>query len=523
MEYYGKANTAKQRTEEETAKEKINVAIGSSIEQDGTLNVDDFEAEIKKMGGKITNKTEETITVEIDEYEAIIEIKSKKIIKFESTKGIPPKVEFDLFQENGNALVEGSTYEKVKLIVKVINYQELGKIDSITVIDSNGESCSGKEETEEGTKSFIVAGTGTYTITVKATTDGIQKEASIKATIKVAPEGWKITTKEDVQWYNYGNSKVNEPKLTGEMTPIKYIGEEQEGNKWANATTKDGSMFVWIPRYAYKITKGYHTTTAGTIEVAFLDKENNFLNGETGDITTNPEDSDAGISKWLVHPAFTNDAEYGGGFGELEGLWFGKFKTTGSMTNLSVKPAAASLVQKTTIKEIWKLAQRSTFGETVNLNSHMVKNSEWGATAYLAHSKYGTNAKKVENDGSDLRYWYTGGSTTKAEIYTTNKKQSTTHNATGVYDMSAGIGEYIATYVNHGGESLAKYGGTASGDLYGATPTERATSTPYKTVYEGVRNQEKDYETAKKYKGDAIYETSNKPVGGNLTSWFRRI
>ena len=39
-----------------------------------------------------------------------------------------------------------------------------------------------------------------------------------------------------------------------EMLPIKDVGEVQDGNKWANAITADGSMWVWIPRYAYKIT-----------------------------------------------------------------------------------------------------------------------------------------------------------------------------------------------------------------------------------------------------------------------------
>ena len=49
-----------------------------------------------------------------------------------------------------------------------------------------------------------------------------------------------------------------------------------------------------------------------------------------------------------------------------------------------------------TINEQYQLAKTSTFGESVQINSHMAKNSEWGATAYLGHSKYGTNGQKVE-------------------------------------------------------------------------------------------------------------------------------
>ncbi len=515
-----KANTAQMQTKEKSAKEKIEIAITSSINKDGSFNVEDFEKEIENLGGTVIEKTEETITVEMDDYEAVIDITTGKIIKFESTKGIKPKVEANLYQENGSELVPDTTYEKVILTVDVKNKEELGSIDSIIVKDAEGNVIN-KRDTLVGTgiASYEVAGSGIYTVTVKATTEGFQKETTIKVPIKVAPEGWKITTKDDEEWYNYGNSKINAPKLAGEMTPIKYIGENQTGNKWANATTKDGSMWVWIPRYAYKITKGYHTTTAGTIEVAFLDTKDNFLNGETGEITNNPAETGAGISKWLVHPSFTSSAEYGGGFGEIEGLWIGKFETTGSESSLSVKPGLATLSGISTINKEWKIAQNGKFGETVDLKSHMAKNSEWGATVYLGHSKYGTNAKRVESRG-DITSWSTGGSQTKSTIYRTNKKQSTTHNATGAYDMAGGFGEQVATYINHGGESLIKNGGTASGDLYGTNPIERATSTPYKTVYEGIGDTTKDYETAKKYKGDAMYETSAKTESQALENWI---
>ena len=57
------------------------------------------------------------------------------------------------------------------------------------------------------------------------------------------------------------------------MTAIKYSTDSDltAGSKWANAMTKDGSMWVWIPRYAYKITyKSSNKSEGGTIEIAFL-------------------------------------------------------------------------------------------------------------------------------------------------------------------------------------------------------------------------------------------------------------
>ena len=332
---------------------------------------------------------------------------------------------------------------------------------------------------------------------------------------------WEVTRKSDAGWYSYNDVsngdkkvKVNTPKLGGNMKPIKYVGPEadtQGGSKWANAMTTDGSMFVWIPRYAYKITEGYHTNVAGTIEVAFLDTNNNFLNGETGEITTNPEEQGAGTTKWLVHPAFTSNAEYGGGFGEIPGLWVGKFETTGTYSDgdaskVSVKPGEPSL-RNMTINQQYKAGLEAKYEENVNLNSHMIKNSEWGAIAYLAHSKYGNDKQKVENNAS-LSY-YTGGTNAVEEIYTTNKKQSTTHNATGVYDLNGGAWERIAAYVDNKDENLEIYGGTDKGDIYGATEEEQKTSTKYKTVYSSENNQAKDYEiSGKKNRGDAVYETS---------------
>ena len=343
---------------------------------------------------------------------------------------------------------------------------------------------------------------------------------------------WRAIKESDEDWYSYNDVsngdkkvKVNTPKLAGNMKAIKYTGPEvnsQTGSKWANAITTDGSMFVWIPRYAYKITEGYHTNVAGTIEVAFLDTSNNFLNEETGELTTNVEDPEAGKSKWLVHPAFTSNAEAGGGFGEIPGIWVGKFESTGEYTEgdaskVSVKPGAISL-RNMTVNQQYKAGMKATYGESANLNSHMAKNSEWGATVYLAHSKYGVNKKKVEQNKSLLHY--TGGTNIVEEIYTTNKTQSTTHNATGVYDLNGGKRERTATYVNNGNENLGTYGGRNVGDLYGATEGEQSTSTKYKTVYNSENNQPKDYETAgKKNKGDAVYETS--VSGSNETGvWF---
>ena len=89
--------------------------------------------------------------------------------------------------------------------------------------------------------------------------------------------------------------KVNTPKIVGsgltavdittqgklvnaDTTTQEWYSYDGTTNHWANAKTKDGSMFVWIPRFAYKIT---YTDTSdkskgGTIDVVFLNGKTRF-------------------------------------------------------------------------------------------------------------------------------------------------------------------------------------------------------------------------------------------------------
>ncbi len=359
-----------------------------------------------------------------------------------------------------------------------------------------------------------------------------------------APTSWVKTTKTDSNWYSYNGDTVNAPKLVGKMTPIKYNLELPSGanktNKWANAITADGSMWVWIPRYAYKITyytdSNYTTTSTtktqyGKIDVAFVKYENGqntFLNStDSGTITTDPTSQGAGTTNWLVHPAFVNNVNNGGWDSELSGIWVGKFETTGAKTTdsegnvtnvtISVLPGKSALTQMK-IKDEYKYAKLATFGENISaqtLGSHMAKNSEWGVIVYLAYSKYGTNGKDVKNNGFDS----TGGTTTQKSIYHSQYEQSTTNNPYGVYDLRGCSSEDVASYVNYekSHSDLSDNGGTELGDLY-ESGEERATSTKYKTVYTASGTSESDsYNLALSKKGDAIFETST--TTSAFTSW----
>ncbi|MFR1440795.1 MAG: Ig-like domain-containing protein [Clostridia bacterium] len=404
------------------------------------------------------------------------------------------------------------------------------------------EFSSSKESVATVSNSGVVTGVAVGNATITATGKSSGVTGTINITVKEgikAPTSWVKTTKTDSSWYSYAGANVNEPKLIGQMTPIKYNLELPSGanttNKWANAITADGSMWVWIPRYAYKITyytdSNYTTTSTtktqyGKIDVAFVKYENGqntFLNStDSGTITTDPTSQGAGTTNWLVHPAFVNNVNNGGWDSELSGIWVGKFEATGNYSNstgtLSVLPANNALTYMT-INQQYKFAQTGTFGEIATLNSHMAKNSEWGAIVYLAYSMYGTGGIDIAKSSNGT---ITGGITstsTPEKIYNENYSQSTTNNPYGVYDLRGGSYERVASYVNYENNSfdLLTYGGTNEGDLYGSA-LERSTSTRYKTVYAASgTSQGNSYELAASKKGDAIYETSTSYQG--RTSW----
>ena len=442
-----------------------------------------------------------------------------------------------LIENAGTAKEETEIANEIEILERAI-VQSMGnnKYGNVEQDELQGvldkETGEGKTETSEIGEEIevtFIESDRYYTIDKNGNVSQIITEENVAET----PTYWEKTTKTDEEWYSYADIsngdkevKVNEPKLRGAMTAIKYIGEDAEsqtGSKWANAITQDGSMWVWIPRYAYKMTSGYHEsgtdTTGGTIEVAFIDTNNQFLNGETGTIVTDPSEvtyTNNVQNEWLVHPAFTSNAENGGGFGELTGIWVGKFETTGNydgetgIRTATILPGVGQDLGTMTVNEQYQLAQSTTFEENVKINSHMAKNSEWGAIAYLTQSQYGVNGKELKATGNTSGG--TGGSSNLRTIYTTNKEQSTTNNAYGVYDMRGGGWESVASYVNYNYNSndiIINGGYGEKGSLLGENEIERAKSTAYKTVYEVEgTNQNNAYSLTENRKGDAIWETS---------------
>lgn len=349
----------------------------------------------------------------------------------------------------------------------------------------------------------------------------------------------------------------NSPELTSGMVPVIYengywkkLSNDQIGKwydyaegKWANIMLSDGlvadsegkittmgSMFVWIPRYSYQITSNYHnggTGISGNINIKFL-KDLTYV---TTDETTTKMVNATGQNNWNVHPAFTdgseNDYANGGWDRELTGFWVAKFEASssnpsadyggGDVTNLNIKvlPNVTSwrnISPSNMFKNCLNMnANGNIYGIPTNAITHQMKNSEWGAVAYLAHSKYGRNGTEITINNSSTYITGNAANSISGEAnsggitnaYNTEKGvlASTTGTIYGIYDMSGGADEIIAGGLSEAIEQYAIISGF----------NEKLVDKYYGTSEDGKIN----YEANSSRYGDAIYEVSNSSLSSD--------
>jgi len=243
------------------------------------------------------------------------------------------------------------------------------------------------------------------------------------------------------QWYNYCNQEwANAVILKSGVT--KNIGAI------VNVSSEVQGMFVYVPRYEYKIEGQYGTHTDGTVGT----KE------QPGEIKINfiSKETTKASEGYILHPAFTFGTQ------ELSGIWIGKFETSGTASSPTVLPNVTSLRNQTLSAQYTTAQKFNTYIDHPSVDAHMLKNSEWGAVAYLSQSKYGkygnSNYEVAERQvminncsnyitgvGADSQDAPESSTTCTTNTYETIKGQaaSTTGNITGVYDMSGGSWEYV--------------------------------------------------------------------------------
>ena len=356
---------------------------------------------------------------------------------------------------------------------------------------------------------------GTYTVTYTAT-DKAGNTTTATRTIQVIDVGDEFNP----------DQGINHPVLATGMTPIRWVDTTEmittqydaswynyDDKKWANAKTEDGSYWVWIPRFAYRISTNYHTKTQGNIDIKFLLNNTNIAKDGTNADTV-PKYSGSSQTNYIVHPAFVYGDQ------QLTGIWVAKFEGSGTTNNISFIPNATSLDNSINnhFMTSYNVRNNNKYGWKLGeIDSHLIKNSEWGAVAYLAESIYGKTTEVWINNSST---YITGcvGSSASAGSYSgcqnkyntsVGNNGSTTGNIYGIYDMSGGRYEFTASYVNNNNANLNNYGASIIGakakykDIY--TITSDSTSANYSN-------------SISKY-GTAIYETSN-TYNSNSGSWY---
>ena len=403
---------------------------------------------------------------------------------------------------------------------------------------------------------------------------------------------------------NTEDTKGKEEKVSDSSKNDWYNYSEK---KWANAQTEDGSMWVWIPRYAYKINKSNQTFDVvflvGTTD-NYYDKDGKL---QTAKRQTSETDIPDATKDYVVHPAFTNESNIGyvnGGWKkELTGIWVAKFEAgyaggnnnadkvdsnvkysqenvwasgyetgngdgplkarnyynyegydntttyikyptfqglTYSMNYISHNDAFSISRALTDDNNIYKLSNKET-------DSHLIKNSEWGAVSYLGQSQYGLNGTNIRinnltlNNSKPTIYAVTGYAAktlqdgdTKLEdaspvsstdkVYKWTEKDGQTASCTGtiygIYDMSGGAWERSAAIVNNGNDNLNTYGKAIMNALNNGKSSEYVTVYPKgETSGQSLDDASKsNYAANTKIYGDAIRETSTAGLGQTL--WY---
>ena len=231
-------------------------------------------------------------------------------------------------------------------------------------------------------------------------------------------------------------------------------------------------------------------------------------------------------NKTYTHPAFTfgND--------EIKGFWIGKFELTGTISSITTKPNLSSIRSQTVSSFETNIINMKNSGNRYGLSTltdtHMIKNSEWGAVAYLSHSKYGTctSSSCTEIGINNNSNYITGcgatsgsSSSTTCNTYNTSNGvlASTTFNIYGAYDMNGGAHESVmANLISNDGTTMIS-GNTTSetsgyaGKLYNSGKYTSVTGLNYPNAkYYNKYSFSTDYTSRTNSKlGEAVKEVYN--------------
>ena len=334
---------------------------------------------------------------------------------------------------------------------------------------------------------------------------------------------------ETVEITNLDTSGANKPVLASNMIPVYY---DEANSVWKKADKNNSQKdYRW---YSYTSTGEYKGMWANAVTVKEANRQT-YLNATPG--TTISMDDITTMWVWIPRFNAVTPSNYNGGtqskpnaidvtfvkqnetaidaftFGnkELSGFWYGKFEIGGSLassctnetcnvSNIVVKPNVKNLRNNNVSSFFFASRSMEQTGNSFGfvsseVDTHMSKNNEWGAVAYLTQSIYGrctssTSCTEVginNNKSYITGYGAPAGSNDSATNGTYNtslgKDASTTGTIYGIYDMSGGAYEYV----------MGVYTNTIGGSGFSSLP-----DTKYYNNY-----------TETSYTGHALTETKN--------------
>lgn len=437
----------------------------------------------------------------------------KKTIKTDSLISIKTGTKYiGIYGENKNNIELGKSYTftienrgleaaSYKLTIEDI-VNEIGRENISYSYLKEGELQTGKLSDEIIENENLEAGQS-ITITITLNSDTSKK---YQGKIKVSTEEIMLGYCRNIK------TTPNPPELVGDMIPVIYDEEsnnwkkaktesgewyDYNNRKWANAITinestkreeyKNASIgtiidindintfFVWIPRYSYTLGNKYGCKTSGASDPALLTPGGFDIKFVSRDITdtgsgqytgNNPENYYTPSSFCFGDTCDEEEKRNQSGNVELSGIWISKFEITGTIDNISSVPNTPSIRQNistlfNSIKnEMNKENAATKYGFNGNYDTHLIKNTEWGAMAYLSQSIYGKYGNR-NYKGPDKEIFQnkstnfiTGMSNTTPSQGTYNTQveynisikgtgASTTGTIYGIYDTSGGAVEFV--------------------------------------------------------------------------------
>ncbi|MBR6253439.1 MAG: hypothetical protein IKR04_06365 [Clostridia bacterium] len=190
----------------------------------------------------------------------------------------------------------------------------------------------------------------------------------------------------DEDWYDYNSSS---PMWANVM--IKSRGEGLH-DKYL--------YYVWIPRFAYKISyfdanTDYNNIPASSISIIFLRGNTDYM-----------KNNEVIPSGYQVHPAFKY-YEKGDTSSEpidISGFWVNKELVGGGAEALFKSASEHDPSNTFYAYELSKLENIHPDANSEDIESRLISNTQWSAIAYLSHATVGNVA-----DGSSLGEWNASG------------------------------------------------------------------------------------------------------------------